>query len=158
MIAALVLRSALFAFVWWMLAEGRTDSWSVGLPSVALATGISLWLAPPGHLRVSLWGALVFAGFFLLESIRGGLQVAAQVFRPRMDIAPGLITVPVTLPEGLGRVLLINTLNLLPGTVSVRLIDNTLWLHVLDTRLPIAHEVDRVEARIAHALTQERLS
>lgn len=156
MIAALVFRGAAFALVWWLFAEGRADSWGVGAASVVLALAASLWLAPSGGVRVSPGGALAFAGFFLVESVRGGVLVAMQVFRPRMDIAPALIAVPVTLPEGLARVLLMNTLNLLPGTVSVRLEGDTLWLHVLDARQAIAHEVDVTEARIAHALKLER--
>jgi multicomponent Na+:H+ antiporter subunit E len=69
-----------------------------------------------------------------------------------MDLAPALVEVPVTLPEGLPRVLLVNTLNLLPGTVSVRLDRDRLCLHALDARLPIAEEVRDVEARIARLL------
>lgn len=37
--------------------------------------------------------------------------------------------------------LFVNTLNLLPGTLAVELEEETLHLHVLDTRQPIAEEV-----------------
>lgn len=114
MMGAILLRGAAFALVWWMLAEGRADSWGVGMVSVAAAVSASLYLSPPGAGRLSLAGLPGFAGFFLMQSFRGGAQVAAQAFRPRIDLAPALLELPVTLPEGPPRALLVNTLNLLP--------------------------------------------
>lgn len=149
---AILFRGMAFALVWWVLAEGRADSWGVGAVSVIAALAASLFLAPPGPDRLSPAGLLAFAGFFLVQSFKGGAQVAAQAFRPRMDLAPALMEVPVTLPQGLARVLLVNTLNLLPGTVGVRLEGDRLCLHVLDARQPIAEEVRATEARIARML------
>lgn len=149
MMGAILFRGTAFALVWWVLAEGRADSWGVGAVSVAAALAGSLYLAPPGAGRISLAGLPGFAGFFLTQSVKGGLQVAVRAFRPRMDLAPALVEVPVTLPEGLLRVLLVNTLNLLPGTVCVGLAGDRLRLHVLDARLPIVEEVRQTEAHIA---------
>lgn len=152
MIGAILFRGAVFALAWWVLAEGRADGWGVGAVSVAAALAASLYLAPPGSHRLSPAGLLGFAGFFLVQSCKGGLQVAVRAFRPRMDLAPALLEVPVALPEGIARVLLVNTLNLLPGTVSVRLDGDRLCLHVLDARWPVAEEVRETEARIARML------
>jgi multicomponent Na+:H+ antiporter subunit E len=139
----------LFALLWWVLSEGRTDAWGVGLASVGLATFASLRLWPPGTRSLALAGLLGYAGFFVFQSVRGGVQVAAQALRPRMDLAPGLLDLPVTLPEGFQRVLLANTLTLLPGTLSVRIDGNRLRVHVLDHRQPIAREVQEAETRVA---------
>lgn len=65
-----------------------------------------------------------------------------------MDLDPDLMDMPITLPAGLPRVMLVNTLNLLPGTVCVRLDGDRLRLHVLDARQPIAEEVRELEVRI----------
>lgn len=145
-------RGAMFAALWWVLAEGRADAWGIGAVSVLLATAASLALAPPGAGRLSATGLLGFAAFFLAQSALGGIQVAARAFRPRMDLAPTLVEVPVTLPDGVARILLVNTLNLLPGTLSVGLRGDRLHLHVLDERLPIAAEVRQAQARIARML------
>lgn len=148
-IRAALPRAAGFALLWWVLAEGRMETWGVGLASVLLATLASLRLWPRGERRLSLPGLLGFAGFFLIRSLQGGLQVAAQALRPRMDLAPDLLEVPLTLPAGLPHVLLANTVSLLPGTLSVRLRGDRLRLHVLDRRLPVAEEVRQTQARIA---------
>lgn len=149
MINAILLRGTAFALTWWVLAEGGATSWGVGAVSVAAALAASLYLSPPGVGRVSPVGLVGFAGFFLVQSFKGSLQVAVRAFRPSMDLAPALVEVPVTLPEGLPRVLLVNTLNLLPGTVSVGLAGDQLRLHVLDARQPVAEEVRETEAHIA---------
>jgi multicomponent Na+:H+ antiporter subunit E len=49
-------------------------------------------------------------------------------------------------------VILVNTLNLLPGTLSMTLTAEGLRLHVLDKRRSIEVEVRNIEARIAHML------
>jgi len=151
-LAAILGRGLVFALIWWALAEGHADSWGVGGIGVALALAASLALSPPGRVRLSPSGLPGFIGFFLIQSVRGGVQVAACALRRRMDMVPALLDLPVSLPEGIGRVLLVSTLNLLPGTLSVRIEGDRLRLHVLDARLPIAEEVRDIEARVARLL------
>jgi len=147
--STLALRGALFALLWWMLSEGRSDGWAVGLVFIILALAVSLHLSPPRQYRLSPAGLLAYAGFFVVQSVRGGLQVAAMALRPRLALAPALIEVPLRLPPGPAVVLLTGTLSLLPGTLSVRLDGATLCLHALDGRLPIEYEVRAAEDRIA---------
>lgn len=155
MMSANLRRGLLLSFVWWMLTEGRADSWDVGAVSVIAALAASLYLSPPQRGRF-LWHQLpAFAGFFLVHSVCGGIQVAARALRPRMNLAPGWIDVPLTLPDGLPRVLLVNTLNLMPGTVSTNIKGDALRLHVLDMRLPVAGAVRKVETHIGRLLGLE---
>jgi len=149
---AVLRRGLAFAVLWWVLAEGRADSWGVGVMSIALAVTVSLRLLPPQRSRLSIAGLLEFTGFFLLHSVKGGVQVAAIALRPTLDLAPAVLEVPLTLPPGLARVILINTLNLLPGTISMRIEQDTLRLHVLDERWPIAEKVCEIETKIARML------
>lgn len=149
---AILLRGLLFVLFWWALAEGRADSWGVGMVSIALAVAASLYFWPPGQNRISITGLLAFIGFFLVQSVLGSVQVAVIALRPRLDIAPAMLELPLSLPPGLARVALINTLNLLPGTFSMRIDRDTLYLHVLDERWPIAEKVREVEVRIARML------
>lgn len=152
MIGALFRRGLAFAALWWVLAEGRADTWGVGAAAIAAAAAASLLLLPPGRSRFSPAGAAAFAGFFLSRSLQGGLQVARQALRPRPDLAPALLELPLALPPGPATVLLAYTLNLLPGTLSVEIAHPTLRLHVLDARLDIAGEVREAESHIARML------
>lgn len=150
--AAILTRALALAFAWWVLTEGRPGSWGVGAASVSLALVASLVLSPPGRRRISPAGALVFAAFFLRQSIVGGIQVASLALRPRLDIAPAVLELPLSLPAGPARVWLIYTLNLLPGTVCLGIDGDVLRLHALDRRQPIDTEVRKAERQIARLL------
>ena len=151
-VKSLIRRAAMFAVLWWILAEGNFVAWGVGLVSIILALAASLILLPPSSSRLSLTGLASFLNFFLVQSLKGGVQVAVMALRPRLDLRPGMLKIPLYLPEGVGRVILVNTLNLLPGTLSVSLSTDSLRLHMLDERRPIEVQVRDVEARIAHML------
>ena len=155
MLRAILERSLACALLWWILTEGRVDGWGIGLVSVGLAVVASLHLLPPARTRFSWRGLFGFIGFFLRHSLRGGVQVATRALRTDMDLAPALIDLPFGLPPGPARVLLACTLNLLPGTLTAVIVGDTLRLHVLDRRMPIAEEVRMAEMRIARMLGVE---
>lgn len=146
---SILLRGLLFSMLWWVLTGGRSDSWGVGLVSVVLAVIFSLFLWPSKQSGISFTNLLSFAGFFLMQSVQGGVQVAAITLRPQLAIAPAILELPITLPPGPGRVVLINTLNLLPGTISIGIEKNVLRLHTLNERWPTAERVREIETRIA---------
>ncbi|HSW41397.1 MAG TPA: Na+/H+ antiporter subunit E [Patescibacteria group bacterium] len=148
-VGAVLWRGAFFAALWWVLALGRADSWDVGAVTVALALAASLRLMPPARGRFSARGLAAFVGYFLAHSVKAGVQVAAMALRPRLDLAAGVVDVPIELPPGPARIVLAHTLTLLPGTLSVRLEGDWLRLHVLDLRLPVVEDVREVEAAIA---------
>ena len=149
MIRTLGIRVLSFAGLWWVLTEGRFDSWPLGSIAVVAATWASLRWLPPGEFGIRLSGLPGFVRFFLWNSVRGGVQVAAMALRGRTALTPTLIEFPVVLPAGGPRVLLINSLSLMPGTVGVEMDDVSLRLHVLDKRLPIVSEARALEAVIA---------
>lgn len=151
-VRAVLWRGTLFALLWWALTDGRPGSWGVGSVSVALATAASLTLLPPVETYVSRIGLVRFLAFFVVQSLRGGVQVAWFALRPRPGLRPGFHDVALRLPDGIGRVLLANTLSLLPGTLSVELDGDRLCLHVLDETAPTEREVRVVEDRLAHML------
>lgn len=148
MIRALILRGLSFVALWWILAEGRLDGFLLGGIAVAAAAWASLRLWPSATLPFRFVGLLGFLRFFLWNSIRGGIQVAGMALRGRAALQPGWVDLPITLPPGGARVLLLNTLGLMPGTVAVDMDDAGLRLHVLDERLPVVAETRALEAAI----------
>jgi multicomponent Na+:H+ antiporter subunit E len=146
---SLVLRALLFCGLWWILAEGRRDGWLLGGAAVAASTWASIKLLPPGDQPLRLAGLIGFLGYFLWNSLRGGIQVAGMALRGRLALQPGIIELPVTLPEGAARILLVNALCLMPGTLSVDLDDTRLLLHVLDERQQVAAATRALQAAIA---------
>ncbi|SFQ15471.1 multicomponent Na+:H+ antiporter subunit E [Geopseudomonas sagittaria] len=146
---AIILRSLLFALLWWVLVEGRADSWGLGVLAVFAALWASLRLLPPGSRRISLAGLLGYLTFFVWNSARGGAQVSWMALRGRQTLQPAILEWKLGLPPGAPSVLLLNTLGLMPGTLGVELRDDRLRIHVVDERLPILAEVEVLEAHIA---------
>lgn len=155
---AVVWRGALFALLWWALTDGRPGSWGVGAVAVLAATGLSLRLLPPVPTYVSRIGLVRFLFFFVHQSLRSGVQVAWFAVRPRLALRPGVHEISLRLPEGISRVLLANTMSLLPGTLSVELEGRRLCLHVLDETAPTEAEVRTAESRLAQMLGLELLT
>jgi multicomponent Na+:H+ antiporter subunit E len=141
------MRTVVFAVLWWTLTAGVMESWVVGVPAVVVATLVSKDLAP--GFSWSPRGIVHFALFFMWHSLRGGADVAWRAFHPKVPIAPGFIEYPLCLPQGLPRVLMVNTVNLLPGTLSTKLAVDHLKVHVLDTGQNIFPELVRLERVMA---------
>ena len=141
------LRAALFALMWWILTDGALDSWLIGTPAVILATLVSVVLLPP--FSWSLPGLVRFVPFFLWRSLYGGVDVARRALQPALPISPRLFDHRWRLPPGLPRVLMANTVSLLPGTLSAELDKHHLRVHVLDQTGTYAAELALIEARVA---------
>mgnify|MGYP001813549544 FL=1 len=144
--STVVSRALLFSLLWWALTDGTAGSWWIGAPAVAGAVIMSVTLVPPLGL---VWREVMgFVPFFLWHSLKGGVDVAWRAFHPRMPITPGLIEYPLRLPPGLPRVILVNTVSLLPGTLSAELGAQVLKVHVLDSLGDFLAELEALEQRV----------
>ena len=140
---------AVLAGLWWLLVQGRTDAWLVGVPVVLLATLASIRLTGPGLPRVSPAGLAAFLVLFLRESIAGGVDVARRTLGRRLRIQPGFRSYRIRLQDGAARVLLVNCISLLPGTLAATLKGDRLELHLLDARENPDPHLVRLEQGIA---------
>lgn len=149
MLRVVLVRTAFFCVLWWTLTGGSLYGWITGLIVVGLVVMVSLRLHPPGRGYVRLFAIPAFFIFFLAKSIKGGVQVAAMALRPRLQLHPDVLELHLRLPHESERIFLASLMSLLPGTISAGLEGNRLQLHVLDSRLPIEHEVRDAEAHVA---------
>ncbi|MDM7459637.1 MAG: Na+/H+ antiporter subunit E [Paracoccus sp. (in: a-proteobacteria)] len=144
-----VLRFAVLALLWGVLTEFRPDALIFGLPAVLAAVALSLLLpAPPGW-RLSLTGALTFAMWFAVNSVRGAVDVAWRAFRPALPLDPGFRSYRPILPAGAPRVMFLNTITLLPGTLSAQVEDEQVIVHMLDMGADLEANLAKLEQRIA---------
>jgi multicomponent Na+:H+ antiporter subunit E len=78
--------------------------------------------------RRLLW-ALAYIPVLFFYIVRANLDVAYRVLHPALPIRPGIVRARTSLRSPAGRVLLANSLTLTPGTLSVDLEGDVLYVH-----------------------------
>jgi multicomponent Na+:H+ antiporter subunit E len=144
-----LIRLAILAGLWWLLAQGQADGWLVGLPAIVLAALASRHLVDHAPPRLSLAGLVGFLGLFLRESLVGGLDVARRTLGPRLRVQPGFRRYRLRVQDRSARVLLVNCISLLPGTLAADLDGNDVELHLLDAGEDPAPQLLRLEQAVA---------
>lgn len=77
---------------------------------------------------------VIYLLVFIWECIKANLDVAYRVLHPKMPIRPGIVKVKTTLKSDLARTLLANSITMTPGTISVDIIDDYLYIHWIYVR------------------------
>lgn len=77
---------------------------------------------------------LVYLVIFILECIKANFDVAYRVLHPGMPVKPGIVKVKTTLKSGFGRMMLANSITMTPGTITVDIIDDDLYVHWIYVR------------------------
>jgi multicomponent Na+:H+ antiporter subunit E len=140
------LQTFLLLVVVWLALAG-VDALTLGLLFAALGAVLGAWLAPGEPYPWRPLRLATFGLYFLSESLRGGIDVAWRVLHPRMPIDPVYVEHRLRLPPGLPRSVFLATVNLLPGTLGVRVSEQgVLRVHAL---VPgAADELDALERHV----------
>jgi len=93
---------------------------------------------------------LLYIPVFIWEMAKANFDVAYRVLHPRLPIAPGIVKVKTKIKSDMGKTFLANSITLTPGTFTVDLKDQFLYIHcikVRNTKLEEASKdiVDRFE-------------
>ena len=137
------------ALIWAVLTGFRLDALVFGVPAVLAGAALVFLMPPSPGWRISPGGALAFVLWFAVQSVRGAVDVSVRAFSPRMPLRPGFRRYPLSLPPGAPRVMFLNTVTLLPGTLSAEVGHDEVIVHMLDTRADLAADLGALEARIA---------
>jgi multicomponent Na+:H+ antiporter subunit E len=129
--------TALFilSFIFWMLLtfEITVANIFVGIIASIICTlffgrvfvrNISKLLQPHRY----FW-FIVYLFVFIWECIKANLDVAYRVLHPSMPIRPGIVKVKTELKSDMAKMLLANSITMTPGTITVDIIDDTLYIH-----------------------------
>lgn len=145
----ILLRTIFLTVLWLIVDEGGLSSLVVGIPLSLIASAVSVRLYPEPMPKIRPLGVLRFIRYFVVQSFLGGLDVASRAFRPSMPLDPANITYELRLPRMAPRILFLNTVSLLPGTLSSELAEDRLVVHVLDCSQPVLQDLAVLEERVA---------
>ena len=143
--AVTIVLGAVLTLLWAALSGG--EDWAFGVVAIVAVVFISQALVPLPAMDLSLPGLVRFLAFFIRGSIGGGIDVSRRALSPSLPLEVHRYWHALGLPTGAPRAVLIGTISLLPGTLSVRLQDDGLLVHSIagDPAATIA----RLEARVA---------
>jgi multicomponent Na+:H+ antiporter subunit E len=141
-------RLLLGALFWMILTSGSLYHWGLGVLAIGVGVALSLKLLPRKNRSLKKRALLPFLGFFFFESLRGGSDVAWRALSPSLPLKPTLIDYSLDLKEDAARVFFVACASLLPGTLSVRLTEQTLRLHILNEDLPYESTLKALERHI----------
>lgn len=151
--AAFTWRLLVFALLWWLLTNGQQAAVLFGAPFVVVAALLStlarfrLHSSIEARHPVAPVALLRLTGFFLWNSLLGGIDVALRAFRRPLPLTPELIDYPLRLPPGPATVLMSGLVSLMPGTLAV-ICEGHLRVHVLDRLGHWHQDLERLEQRI----------
>ncbi|MFH1942123.1 MAG: Na+/H+ antiporter subunit E [bacterium] len=80
-----------------------------------------------------LWFVMYIPVFFW-EMVKSNFDVAYRVLHPKMPISPGIVKVRTNLQSEMGKVFLANSITLTPGTFTIDLKDEFLYIHWINVR------------------------
>jgi multicomponent Na+:H+ antiporter subunit E len=92
-------------------------------------SGVGKFLEP----RRYFW-LFVFLIVFTYECLKANFDVAYRVIHPKMPIKPGIIRVKLGLKSDFAKVMLANSITMTPGTLSVDLVGDMLYVHWIYVR------------------------
>ncbi len=150
----MLLSGVLLASLWWIITNGSVGSWLIGLPALAGAAWANRQLGKSSNIRISPSGLVYFLPFFLLQSLRGGIDVALRTLTPRMRIEPGFSRYRTGLKTLSARTFFTNCISLLPGTLAADVEDEWIEVHVLNIRSNSNSELARLERVVARLFTE----
>lgn len=140
------------AFILWLLL-----TWTFNYQSIVVGIGVSLlvalvfgksfsqkpfkWFKPQRY----FWLIICYLPLLVWECIKANLEVAYRVLHPMMPIKPGIVKVKTRLKSGIGRTFLANSITMTPGTLSVDIRDECLYIHWIKVR---AQDVETATSQI----------
>ena len=132
-----LISSLLLSIFWFLLVDCDLSSLLVGVIFIPMSIFAASKLSEKTDsenrdLQVNILKVPKFIGFFLYQSIKGGIDTARRVFSVNMHLKAEFLHYPVKhLPAGLPMNLFMNVVSLLPGSVSVIREPNSVLVHVL---------------------------
>ena len=153
----LALRALLYFGVWIVVDQSpKPANLVLGVLTSLAAAWVSCRLLPPSRGRVRLAPLLLLLPRFLWQSLVAGFDVARRALAPQLDLQPGFVNYGTQLPPGSARSAFELISSLMPGTVPSDEGARHIEFHCLDTRAPVAAQLEAEERAYAPALQGER--
>lgn len=76
----------------------------------------------------------IYIPVFIWKLILANLDVARRVLSPKIPLNPGIVKVKTDLKGDIGKLTLANSITLTPGTLSIDVEDDYIYVHTIDVK------------------------
>lgn len=136
-------------FLIWLLLTGTLELTSL-LLGLALAVTLALIFGKNSNVfgrfrmtpKVFVY-SLIYLFVLSWEIVKSNIDVALRVLNPKLPINPGIVKVKTRLKSPIGRMILANSITLTPGTLTIDMKDDELYIHWIDVETLDAEEASR---------------
>lgn len=128
-------------FVFWLVLSGLFDYFHIALGVISCLL-VAYLSSDLGHIdlgRVNRWQVLTrFAGYIpwlLYQVVLSNIHIAKIVLSPRIQLNPEVVVYPTFLKGDLSRTLFANSITLTPGTVTIDIDEENLYVHAINEKV-----------------------
>lgn len=83
---------------------------------------------------------IIYIIIFVWECVKANFDVAYRVIHPDLPIHPGIVKVKLNLQTDMARAILANSITMTPGTITVDIQDDYIYIHWINVRGQKAEE------------------
>ncbi len=135
-----ILVSFFIAFIFWILLNNSFEPIRLGIGAILSFTLAIIFCSRCdvfSELKLTptaLFYTLIYMFVFLYELVKSNFDVARRVITPSLPINPGIVEVKTKLKSKMGRMILANSITLTPGTLTIDIQDDILYIHWIDVQ------------------------
>ncbi|MGP4067653.1 Na+/H+ antiporter subunit E [Halobacillus sp. B29] len=130
-----IVLNIIIAIMWMFLSESY--QFSTFLVGYILGIGLLFILRrfiPDSFYMHRVWKFVKLMLLFLRELVLSNIDIVKVVYKPKLDIEPGIFALPIDLKSNFEITLLANLITLTPGTLSIAVSDDhtKIYVHAMD--------------------------
>ncbi|MFQ3542693.1 Na+/H+ antiporter subunit E [Halobacillus rhizosphaerae] len=130
-----IVLNIIIAVMWMFLSE----SYSFSTFFVGFLLGMALLFVfqrfiPDSFYMIRVWKVIKLILLFVRELVLANVDIVKLVYKPKLDIQPGIFALPIELKSNWEITLLANLITLTPGTLSIAVSEDhrTIFVHAMD--------------------------
>ena len=131
---ARLLPAALLVLIYiiWTGSADRSDVAVISAAALLVSIFFSRTRRIPRITPVKIAWSIAYVFYLFVAIIKANFDVASRIVRRKIPLNPGIVSVRTRLSSPLGRIVLANSITLTPGTLSVEMKGDILYVHWID--------------------------
>ena len=131
---ARLLLAALLVFIYivWTGSADKSDIAVISAAALLVSIFFSKTRRMPRITPAKIAWFIAYVFYLFVAIIKANFDVASRIVKRKIPLNPGIVTVRTRLTSPLGRTVLANSITLTPGTLSVEIKGDLLYVHWID--------------------------